>query len=115
MALSPITMDEVWTVELRYGPIHIAMPTEPAMRLPRFKKWFASLPALNQPQRRQVLDALRPAASIQKDGGSRWRGVATQLFRPAVGARHRRCWRQTGPAAPATRFTYAMVLPLLRP
>ena len=34
------------------------------MRSPRFKKWFSSLPALNPPQRRQVLDALRPAAGL---------------------------------------------------
>ncbi|MBF6907405.1 IS1595 family transposase, partial [Acinetobacter baumannii] len=36
------------------------------MRSPRFKKWFASLPALNQPQRSQVLDALRPAAGVDQ-------------------------------------------------
>jgi transposase-like protein len=36
------------------------------MRLPRFKKWFAGLPALNQPQRRQVLEALRPAAGLDQ-------------------------------------------------
>src|SRR5450830_1035005 len=36
------------------------------MRSPRFKKWFASLPALNQPQRSQVLDALRPAAGLDQ-------------------------------------------------
>ena len=36
------------------------------MRSPRFKKWFASLPALNLPQRRQVLDALRPAAGLDQ-------------------------------------------------
>jgi hypothetical protein len=34
------------------------------MKAPRFKSWFARLPSLNQPQRRQVLDAfiLRPAS-----------------------------------------------------
>jgi transposase-like protein len=34
------------------------------MRAPGFKKWFARLPALNQPQRLQVLHALRPAAGL---------------------------------------------------
>jgi len=36
------------------------------MRAPRFTKWFAALPALNQPQRLQVLDALRPAAGLHQ-------------------------------------------------
>jgi len=36
------------------------------MRQPRFKKWFAGVPALNQPQRRQVLEALRPAAGLDQ-------------------------------------------------
>ena len=36
------------------------------MRSPRFKKWFAGLPALNPPQRRQVLDALGPAAGLDQ-------------------------------------------------
>lgn len=36
------------------------------MRAPRFKKWFAGLPALNQPQRRQVLAALLPAAGLDR-------------------------------------------------
>ena len=34
------------------------------MKAPRFKVWFAKLPSLNQPQRRQVLDALHPAAGL---------------------------------------------------
>ena len=34
------------------------------MKAPGFKKWFAHLPALNQPQRLQVLHALRPAAGL---------------------------------------------------
>jgi len=34
------------------------------MKAPRFTKWFAALPALNQPQRLKVLDALRPAAGL---------------------------------------------------
>jgi transposase-like protein len=36
------------------------------MKAPRFKSWFARLPSLNQPQRRQVLDALHPAAGIDQ-------------------------------------------------
>ncbi len=34
------------------------------MKAPRFKGWFAKLPSLNQPQRRQVLDALHPSAGL---------------------------------------------------
>ena len=34
------------------------------MKAPRFRKWFASLSSLNQPQRRQVLAALHPAAGL---------------------------------------------------
>ena len=36
------------------------------MKAPRFKGWFAKLPSLNQPQRRQVLDALHPAAGLDQ-------------------------------------------------
>ena len=36
------------------------------MKALRFTKWFAALPALNQPQRLQVLDALRPAAGLHQ-------------------------------------------------
>ena len=36
------------------------------MKAPRFIKWFAGLPKLNQPQRLQVLDALRPAAGLHQ-------------------------------------------------
>jgi len=36
------------------------------MKAPRFTKWFAALPALNQFQRLQVLDALRPAAGLHQ-------------------------------------------------
>lgn len=36
------------------------------MKGPRFKDWFAGLPSLNQPQRRQVLDALHPAAGLDQ-------------------------------------------------
>ncbi|RYE72154.1 MAG: DNA-binding response regulator, partial [Oxalobacteraceae bacterium] len=31
---------------------------ESIMKAPRFKGWFAKLPSLNQPQRRQVLDLI---------------------------------------------------------
>ena len=36
------------------------------MKAPRFKRWFASLPSLNNPQRQQVLDALHPAAGLDQ-------------------------------------------------
>lgn len=36
------------------------------MKAPRFKRWFANLPLLNVPQRRQVLDALHPAAGLDQ-------------------------------------------------
>jgi len=36
------------------------------MKAPCFKGWFAKLPSLNQPQRRQVLDALHPAAGLDQ-------------------------------------------------
>lgn len=36
------------------------------MRLPRFKKWLAGLPALNRPQRQHVLAALQPAAGLDR-------------------------------------------------
>ena len=36
------------------------------MKAPHFKGWFAKLPSLKQPQRRQVLDALHPAAGLDQ-------------------------------------------------
>lgn len=36
------------------------------MKAPSFKKWFAQLPALNQPQRLQTLAALHPAAGLDQ-------------------------------------------------
>ena len=36
------------------------------MKAPRFKNWCARLSALNPPQRRQVLDALHPAAGLDQ-------------------------------------------------
>ena len=36
------------------------------MKAPRFKNWFGKLSSLNQPQRRQVLDALHPAAGLDQ-------------------------------------------------
>jgi len=36
------------------------------MKAPRFKGWLANLPSLNQSQRQQVLDALHPAAGLDR-------------------------------------------------
>ena len=36
------------------------------MKAPPFKRWFARLPSLNAPQRRQVLDALHPVAGLDQ-------------------------------------------------
>ena len=36
------------------------------MKAPRFKSWFSRVPSLNGPQRRQVLDALHPAAGLDQ-------------------------------------------------
>jgi len=36
------------------------------MKAPRLRNWFARLSSLNQPQRRQVLDALHPAAGLDQ-------------------------------------------------
>jgi len=36
------------------------------VKAPRFKGWRAKLPSLNQPKRRQVLDALHPAAGLDQ-------------------------------------------------
>ena len=36
------------------------------MKAPRFTRWFANLPLLNVPQRRQVQDALHPAAGLDQ-------------------------------------------------
>ena len=36
------------------------------MKAPRFSKWFAGLTLLNQPQRKQVLDALHPAVGLDR-------------------------------------------------
>ena len=36
------------------------------MKAPRFKSWFSRVPTLNGPQRRQVLDALHPAAGLDQ-------------------------------------------------
>jgi len=36
------------------------------MRAPRFRKWFAQLPALNVPQRLQTLSALHPVAGLDR-------------------------------------------------
>jgi len=36
------------------------------MKAPRFRNWFARLSSLNQPQRRQALDTLHPAAGLDQ-------------------------------------------------
>ena len=55
------------------------------MKAPRFRNWFAKLSALNQPQRRQLLDALHPAAGIDQVAAliaqARGRVQARQRFR----------------------------------
>ena len=55
------------------------------MKAPRFKSWFARLPLLNVPQRRQVLDALHSAAGIDQVAAliaqARGRVQARQHFR----------------------------------
>ena len=53
------------------------------MKAPSFKKWFARLPALNQPQRLQTLAALHPAAGLDR--------VLALIGQ--IGAAHRRCPR----------------------
>lgn len=56
------------------------------MKAPSFKKWFARLPALNQPQRLQTLAALHPAAGLDR--------VIALIAQ--VGAVARRCPRCAG-------------------
>jgi transposase-like protein len=71
------------------------------MKAPRFKKWFASLPALNQPQRLRVLDALRPAAGLHALLAliEHWRG-------PGRRCPHCRCssWQRHGQANGLQRY-----------
>ena len=71
------------------------------MKAPRFKKWFASLPALNQPQRLRVLEALRPAAGLHALLAliEQWRG-------PGRRCPHCRCpgWQRHGQANGLQRY-----------
>ncbi len=71
------------------------------MKAPRFTKWFAALPALNQPQRLRVLDALRPAAGLH--------GVLALIEQCRSGGRrcpHCRCerWHRHGRANDLQRY-----------
>ena len=71
------------------------------MKAPRFTKWFAALPALNQPQRLRVLDALRPAAGLHQ--------VLALIAQSRLAARccpHCRCerWRRHGYANDLQRY-----------
>ena len=72
------------------------------MKTPRFTKWFAALPALNQPQRLRVLDALRPAAGLYQIlaliGECRSDGRRCPTWHRAPGRQYQR--RRTRPAGP---------------
>jgi len=71
------------------------------MKAPRFQQWYAELFSLNQPQRRQVLDALRPAA-----GRDNINALVEQLRSP--GRRCPRCasdsWHRHGHANGRQRY-----------
>jgi len=71
------------------------------MKAPRFQQWYAELLSLNQPQRRQVLDALRPAA-----GRDNINALVEQLRSP--GRRCPRCasdsWHRHGHANGRQRY-----------
>jgi len=71
------------------------------MKLPRFTKWFAALPALNQPQRLQVLDALRPAAWLHQV-----LALIEQLRSPGRCCPHCQCerWHRHGHANDLQRY-----------
>jgi len=71
------------------------------MKAPRFKKWFASLPALNQPQRIQVLNALRPAAGLH-----RLLALIDHMRAPGRRCPHCRCehWHRHGHANNLQRY-----------
>ncbi len=56
------------------------------MKMPSFKKWFARLPALNQPQRLLTLAALHPAAGLDR--------IVALIGQ--IGAQDRRCPRCDG-------------------
>ena len=71
------------------------------MKAPRFIKWFAVLPALNQPQRLRVLDALRPAAGLHQV-----RALISQCRSPGPRCPHCRCerWHRHGHANDLQRY-----------
>ena len=71
------------------------------MRAPRFTKWFAALPALNQPQRLRVLDALRPAAGLHQV-----LALIQQCRSPGRRCPHCRCerWHRHGHANDLQRY-----------
>ena len=71
------------------------------MKAPGFKKWFAALPTLNQPQRLRVLDALRPAAGLQQ-----LLALIEQLRGPGRRCPHCRCpgWHRHGCANGLQRY-----------
>jgi len=71
------------------------------MKAPRFKKWFAALPTLNQPQRLQVLEALRPAAGLHQ-----LLALIDQVRGPGRHCPHCRCanWQRHGRANGLQRY-----------
>ena len=71
------------------------------MKAPCFTEWFAALPALNQPQRLQVLDALRPAAGLHEV-----LALIEQCRSPGRRCPHCRCerWHRQGHANDLQRY-----------
>ena len=71
------------------------------MKAPRFTKWFAALPTLNQPQRLRVLDALRPAAGLHQV-----LALIEQIRSPGRRCPHCQCerWHRHGHANDLQRY-----------
>ncbi len=71
------------------------------MKAHRFIKWFAGLPKLNQPQRLQVLDALRPAAGLHQV-----LALIEQVRSPGRRCPHCKCerWHRHGHANDLQRY-----------
>ena len=71
------------------------------MKAPGFKKWFAALPTLNQPQRLRVLEALRPAAGLHQ-----LLALIDQVRGPGRHCPHCRCanWQRHGRANGLQRY-----------
>ena len=71
------------------------------MKAPRFTKWFAALSTLNQPQRLQVLDALRPPAELHQ-----MESVVTAYRLPERRCPHCQCerWQRHGQANKLQRY-----------